>query len=234
MTTYAYWLRGADYVEQATLSIASVRRVDPRARIFVCTDDPHSTPHIEGTVRSVLEGGRPKMVANLDAQVAVMAEMPYRERVLFLDSDTLMRQPFPWKPTADLYVTWRDHVNGDAEMAKQQPYNYGVVGCIATARTLELFFWLRARVLQMTPMRQDWWGNQLALADLLGAPRTEPWWARIRWTLTDRGTPFLVQPLPCDVWNYSPDAPGEDVSAKGILHLKGKRKEMMQAYAEAA
>lgn len=243
MRTYCYWIRGAEFAELAKLSIASVKKIEPfliDRRIVVYTDDESPAwisdlaPQGSGIEVYRLAPGRPAMVANLDAQIAALMDSQRDRRVLFLDADTLLRKHFPWERGIDLYTTWRDHVNGDREMAKFQPYNYGVVGAVANAATIEAFIWLRARVLQMSAENQDWYGNQLALASLLGQPRPEPWTAHIRWTLADEGSPLRVMSLPCETWNYSPNAPDEDVSGKGILHMKGNRKDLMQHFAQEA
>jgi hypothetical protein len=237
MTHYTYWLRGAEFVDLARMSIESVRRVDPEAKIHVWTDDAQHTPRPKDVAYHTLPPGRPAMVANLDAQVAALHYLERGDRVLFLDADTLLRRRFPWNLHTDLYVTWRGDVNGDREMATLQPYNYGVVGAHVNARTIEAFLWLRARILQMNVRNQGWYGNQLALAELVGAA-PESGQAdkevRIRWSLTDSGTALKVSQLPCETFNYSPDQVGEDVTGKAILHLKGNRKDLMQHYAEVA
>lgn len=237
MTAYCYWLRGEQFVELAQLSIASVRKVDPAAKVYVWTDEPKTTPKIQGVTWQTLESGRPAMVANLDAQIAALNYLTAGERVLFLDADVLLRRSFPWSLVPDLYVTWRDHVNHDPELAQIQPYNYGVMGCHVRPQTLEAFYWLRARILAMNARNQAWYGNQLALAELVGKAPDEGQAdkdVRIRWSLSDRGTLLTVRQLPCEVWNYSPDSADEDVSDKAILHLKGDRKDLMQHFAEAA
>lgn len=243
MTTYCYWIRGAEFAQLAKLSIASVRKISRflvERNVIVYTDEANPqwlsdlAPYGSGIEVRQLRPGRPAMVANLDAQVDALLKAQAGERVLFLDADTLMRKPFPWQDGIDVYATWREHVNGDREMARFQPFNYGVLGVVAGPATIEAFIWLRARILQMAAKNQDWYGNQLALADLLGAPRNEPWIARIRWAVMDEGTKLRVQPLPCEEWNFSPDSADQDVSDKGILHMKGNRKDLMQHYAEIA
>lgn len=240
MTAYVYWLRGEPFVELARLSIASVRKVDPAAKVYVWTDEPNTTPRISGVTWQTLEPGRAAMVANLDAQIAALNYLQRGDNVLFLDADVLMRQKFPWSLVPDLYVTWRDHVNHDPaldEFCKTQPYNYGVVGCHVRPQTIEAFHWLRARILAMNARNQAWHGNQLALAELVGkAPGggQADKDVRIRWSLNDRGTVLTVRQLPCETFNYSPDSADEDVSGKAILHMKGDRKDLMQHFAEAA
>lgn len=224
MTTYCYWVRGQEFAEMATMSMASVKKVDPKAQFLVYTDDES----LDGAFCR-LEPGRPAMVANLDAQVNALATSPLGERVLFLDADTIVKKPFPFCE-ADLFLTWRDIVNGDAEFAKSQPFNYGVVGAIANARSIEAFIWLRQRILKMTKQHQAWFGNQIAMFDLVGRPQDRKT-ATIRWSLNDRGTSLSVVCLPCDTWNWTPESEGEDISAKGIIHCKGNRKDLMKAYA---
>lgn len=238
---YVYWLRGPEHVELAKLSIASVRKVDSRARIWVYTDEDKGTPHIDGTIRCTLQAGRPAMVANLDAQVLHLLTSESGDQVLFLDSDTLLRKPFLFEPSADLYVTWRDHVGvSDGEkvsgIAPLMPYNYGVVGAVASPRTKEAFIWMRAQILKMSAQHQGWYGNQLALASLVGAaPKTgtSDREIRIAWSASDDGaTRLRVRYLPCDVYNWSPEREGEGIDDKVVIHLKGGRKHLMAHYAE--
>jgi len=246
-STYAYWIRGREFAELAAKSIESIKRFDRfmvDRRFVVVTDDPPEVvgDSIQAPWRDVFtrdveihligRGHRPAMVANLDAQIEVLHNTPSGERVLFLDADTICLQPFPWTD-ADIHATWRTDVNGDTEMARQQPWNYGVLGVNVTPATIEAFYWLRARILRMTPERQKWYGNQLALEQLLGQPNGGKE-RRIRWTLEDEGMPLTVEELPCSVWNYSPSTADEDVSDKGILHFKGGRKDLIEAYTRAA
>jgi hypothetical protein len=246
-TTYAYWIRGREFAEFAAKSIESIKRFDRfmvERRFVVVTDEAPEivgdtiqaswrnafTPDVE--IHLIGRGHRPAMVANLDAQLEVLHNTPHGERVLFLDADTICLKPFPWSD-ADLHVTWRPDVNGDVEMARQQPYNYGVLGATVTQATIEAFYWMRARIQRMSPERQKWYGNQLALEQLLGQPNRGKE-RRIRWTLQDEGMPLTVQELPCAIWNYSPSNADEDVSGKGILHFKGGRKDLIEAYTRAA
>lgn len=255
MRYYVWWIRGAQHAELASLSIQSVQRVDrfsAERRIVVATDDPDGGAHwgallpAEGRgIRFLaLESGRPAMVANLDAQIAALALGSAGDEFLFLDADTLLTRPFEWsvnedtktRPNdrtlnSDIYVTYRDHVNGDTDFARAQPYNYGVLGATHNDLTLEAFFWIRARILRMSQKNQQWYGNQLALAELIGLPAPQKT-VRMSWSLSDPGRALHVACLPCDVWNYSPDAEGEDISARNVLHLKGGRKDLMRHYAQ--
>lgn len=220
-----YWVRGAEYESLAHLSAASIEKVCPKALIEIEHDD----------------GSRPAMVANLDAQLKALWRASEGEPVLFLDVDTIVRKPFPFGH-ADLYVTWRDHVgysNGEkvSGVSELMPYNYGVLGVTASERTYEAFQWIRAKILKMSPQHQAWYGNQLALASLVGArPNSgeKTVTTKVRWSLTDSRTELTVKQLPCDVWNWTPETDADNVTGKGIIHCKGNRKDLMQHYARVA
>lgn len=245
MTHYVYWLRGESFCDMARVSMASVRRVDPAAQFHCWTDEAATTPriHERDVAWHELPSGRPGMVANLDAQIAALNYLSRGDQVLFLDADILLRKPFPFALLPHLYVTWRDVVTyledgevkeADPQMVALQPYNYGVVGAVVRPQVLEAFYWLRARILGLNIRNQLWFGNQLALADLVGGTQgDQDKSVRINWALMDQGTELLVRRLPCSLWNYSPNSKDEDVSMRGVLHLKGERKDLMRHFAEA-
>lgn len=238
MTDYVYWVKGDQHRAMCVLSIASVRAVDPLARVFVYSDEPGFEPL--GDVFGKIEPGQPAMVANIVAQLFHVRSSKKGTKILFLDADTLLCKPFPFDDGlgALLYPTWRDYVGFDEKgekvigMAEQMPYNYGVLGVIADQLTLEAFVWMRYRVLNMGRQHQAWFGNQFALAELCGNPKrgareTVP----IPWAVGDYDPRLPILRLPCETWNYSPEKAGEDVSDKGILHMKGGRKDLMETYA---
>lgn len=232
----AYWIRGAEFAELAKLSIASVRKVYPHARVFIYTDDAENTPAIEGTTRCVLPPGRPSMVANLDAQLLHLNTADYGREVLFLDADVLVKKPVNMSAAVDVMVTWRRSVTGEGQdsLAALMPINFGVIAALVNARTREAWTWLRAQVLNMGASEQAWYGNQLAMASLVGSPPesgSETKTVAIAWSLRDLGSPLVVQQHPCETHNFTPQAEGEDVSDKYVLHFKGDRKHMMSAYA---
>lgn len=243
MADYVYWVTGQAHAECAELSIASVKSVDSLAYVTVYSDYETDSKFTgaDNVVRWDIK--RPAMVANLDAQLHYLMTVENGANVLFLDADVLLRQRFPFsleKP--DLYVTYRDHVGIDADgkpvqgIAAQMPYNYGVLGATAGIGSRLAFSWLRDRILGMNPDLQAWYGNQLALVDLIGHPEflSENAERTVRRNLFDSGARFdriRVRTMPCEVYNYTPEGPGEDVSGKVALHFKGGRKDMMQAYA---
>lgn len=236
MMDVVFWIRGAEFAELAKLSIASVRKVHPHAMVYVYTDDAENTPHIEHTHRCELPPGRPAMVANLDAQLLHLNTAEYGHHVLFLDADVLVKKPIEMGPV-DVMVTWRHSASGEGKdsLAALMPVNYGVIGVVASAQTREAWTWMRAKILNMSPTEQNWYGNQLAIAALVGAApesgsRTTT--VQIPWRLGDIGcTNLVINQVPCETHNYTPEQEDEDVSDKFVLHFKGNRKHMMQAYA---
>ncbi len=67
---------------------------------------------------------------------------------------------------------------------------------------------------------------------MVGAPNGNKKTVKIRWTLDDRGTDISIKSLPCEQWNWTPEGPDEDISEKGIIHVKGNRKDMIEGYAK--
>lgn len=233
-----YWIRGVEFAALARLSIASVRKVYPSARVYIYTDDAENTPAIEDTTRCALPPGRPAMVANLDAQLLHLNLADYGQQVLFLDADVLVKKPIEMSVGMDVLVTWRKSVgpgDGKDDVAALMPYNYGVVGAVVSVKTREAWTWMRAQVLNMSPTEQNWYGNQLAIAALVGAPPESGRGIKnvpIAWSLRDLGGAGVnVEQQPCETHNFTPQAEGEDVSDKFVLHFKGDRKHMMEAYA---
>lgn len=241
--SYVWWIHGDEFADYAFHSIEAVKKVDPflvDRRLIVCTDEPDPSwaqklaPFGSGIEIVTVPSDQPTISARLDAQIAVLMDAPRNSQVLFLDADALLKKPFPFGDD-DLTLTWRKDVNGSEEMARHIPYNGGGVGAKASSAGIEAFIWLRARMRRMSRKNQAWNGDQLALADLAGAPRAEErWTTRIRWTLNDTGTPLNVRALPCSQYNYSPSEIGEDVKDKVIVHLKGGRKDMIEHYAGVA
>jgi hypothetical protein len=184
----------------------------------------------------------PKMVSNLSAQVHFcLWKGATEDTTAFLDADVLAVTPAPvdpWGekgPAWDLLVTKRDHVAVDADgnklvgVAQPMPYNYGVLLHSGTVAATEGLIWLRDRIAKMGPALQDWYGNQWALRELVGGSFTDPVRLAQR---QHRYGPIKIQVEDCAYWNYSPEAPNENLELKYFLHCKGRRKELFEHYAE--
>lgn len=238
MSSYFWFVRGAEHAAMCRQSIASVQTVDSWARCFVVTDEANPNWDVGVGVYKI-EPGRPIMLANLEAQVVALGVAPPTEPVVFLDTDVLLVRPFP-QDVADLMVTWRDHVGVvDGEevegVAAHMPYNYGVMMARPNARVLEAFIWMRERVRKMHSGYKQWYGNQLALAELCGPKPAEgehPIVHRdIPWSVSSvPGYGITVARVPCDTFNYTPQSADEDISSKVALHFKGVRRSLMPDY----
>lgn len=225
MIDVVYWLTGDSHNEVCEISQRSVRKA------YSVEETP-----VRMVVRRSEPGGEPKMLANVRAQIEYLLRAPYGQRVLFLDADVLVLKPLPF--FTDLFVTWRDRINGkEGDLVSLMPYNYGVVGVINSPQVVEAWLWLYQRICHMADHYQDWYGNQLALADLVGAAPKEGAHQKtvpIRWAYDGRfkATQIVVTQAPCEIWNYTPETIDEDIQQRALLHFKGDRKDLMLQYAQ--
>lgn len=240
MRTYAYFVRGAKHAALCRTSIQSVKKADPKALIVVATDEEKREWTIPGAAIHEFSPGLPIMLANLEAQCAILATHAH-ESVTFLDTDILMLEPLPSTPGADITITWRDHalVGEDGEkieaVAGSMPYNYGVLRATCSYPALEAFIWMRERIRKMHEGHQRWYGNQLALCELAG-PRPQAGFSldtrHIPWLLTKMGNPVRIAKLPGERWNWTPSQIGQRIHGEhSILHFKGKARPLMESYA---
>lgn len=242
MPTYAWFVRGDTHARMCRHSMASVWKADPTARCVVITDE------FEPTWGAIVDGeliyitpDLPMMMANIEAQIAAFSRVEDAGGLWFLDTDILLRAPLP-KIETDLVVTWRDHVAvaEDGEkvegVAAEMPYNYGVMGFSTGIGALEALIFIRERIRKMGANHRQWYGNQLALAELVGAPPKDLTEKRvyrhIPWSLTEGGKVVSIDRLPCEGFNYTPKSADDDVSFKTALHFKGKARGLMQGFAE--
>jgi hypothetical protein len=236
VTTYVWFVRGDEHAAMCRTSVESVRKVDARADIRIMTDDPGR--EVMGATHFDSHSA-PIMLANLDAQVeALLARRDDRDKFVFLDADVILLSEIPH--VGDLTVTWRSHVyeSDDGEkisgVAASMPYNYGVLACKWRKSSIEAFVWMRERIRKMHRNQQEWYGNQIALAELAGpcpVVGTAVENRKIPWLLHQPATDLIVGKIPCDRYNYTPKKAGEDVGGKFALHFKGKSRGLMKDYA---
>lgn len=240
MTTYCYYIRGAKHAAMARTSIESVRKADSGAQVMVMTDElPGQKQWDLDAPTWFIAPGMPIMLANLEAQLTALFLVRPDTDIAFLDADILLLESL--SSIADISVTWRDHVRVIGEdkvegIAGTMPYNYGVILAKPGQATVEAFIWLRERVRRMCEQHQQWYGNQLALAELAGA-RPESGLRvdkrRIPWTLTEYGNEISIAKLPCERYNYTPAVVGEAIHGKrSVLHFKGHSRALMESYAK--
>lgn len=238
MTTYVWFVRGAEHAAMCRTSIESVRKADRGCNCVVITDDDNTKLDGLALIVKIPDAG-PMMVANIEAQVHALTQVvPNYDDVVFLDTDILLLKPIPI--VGQLTVTWRDHVavteEGEkvAGIANAMPYNYGVMRVKRCKATIEAFIWLRERVRRMHPQQQQWYGNQLAMTELAG-PRPEAGiqldQRRIPWQIARPSTLLSVGKIPCEFYNYTPQNTTEVLDTRHALHFKGKSRPLMKEYA---
>jgi hypothetical protein len=235
-----YWVRGVEFADMAAISAATVKKVYPKARVFAYTDDAHEALRgdvFDDALIIPAFNMMPAMLANLCVQCHFCLNDGFTAPTAFLDADVLAVKPIvlpaePW----DLIVTQRDHVGRDEDgnkvvgVAAEMPYNYGVMLVNNTYGGREAIIALRDRVSRMGQARQDWYGNQWALRELVGGAATDPTPRRI-----DKHLIFWcinVEVRDCDTWNYTPESADEDVKDKYFVHVKGDRKDMFDLIAQ--
>lgn len=240
-SAYAWFVRGEVHAAMCRTSVESVKKADPGARCYVMTDEANPSWKIPGIQLNHIDSGMPIMLANLEAQIGALAAAwtDGFERLTFLDTDTLLLKPI--EAHGDIAFTWRDSIGLDDDgekvegIASRMPYNYGVIVACPGIRSFEALVWIRERIRVMHFNHQQWYGNQLAVAELAGArpaSGSEIVARTIPWKLTRHGKKLTVGKIPCETFNYTPQQPDEDVSGKYVLHFKGAKRALMSVYAE--
>lgn len=237
---FSWFVRGAHHAAMCRTSVEAVKKADPLAHCIVVTDEQNPSWSVPNAVLQYIDPGMPIMLANLEAQVSALASawVDNFDSLTLLDTDTILLKPIA--PHGDIAFTWRDSIGLDDDgekvegIAQRMPYNYGVIVANPGIKSFEAMLWIRERIRVMHPGHQKWYGNQLAVVELAGPRPTEGHTTdtrKIPWRLTKLGKDIRVGKLPCEVFNYTPQAPDEDVSGKYVLHFKGKKRDLMRVYA---
>lgn len=211
-----------EHLRHAEATCQSVRKHLPGVPIVMATDK--DTPGIQG-VDFVFR--RPDnvpmerlMLANIADQVRILEVS--QKNTLFLDTDVILMDgdiDFAVNDY-DAAFTWRDNMG---ELSKAMPWNYGVI--YATPESVPLFRQLHAQCTILGPKHHQWYGNQIALAQVLPCPYSD---TEIKWE------GHRIRALPCEEWNYTPESVDEAVFHRHVLHFKGPRKDMIPHYLEMA
>ncbi len=230
MIDFVYCAKGKDHALMAVRSAETVRKHHPTAEIFLYTDDRYDLVS-EARLNHRVEPWifkHPFMLANVMAQNEHLLQVSeFVDKVVFLDNDIIMRNPLGeliHDDRTELHVTWRDNVG---KLSDAQPYNYGVLIVQNNPMAKRAMMWLEERVSKLSPDRQKWYGNQIALRELVGPLR------RNESVFRDLGRAFfIVEQLPCHKYNWTPpdDKPKQSASDKIFIHLKGDRKDLFGYY----
>ena len=229
MINFVYVAKGQEHVDMACQSAESARVTHPNSEIVIYVDKmgyDFSAMFDDIIVEETIFAHR-WMLTNVMAQTDwLLRDGNCGDINVFLDNDIIVRQTMPLGtlPDADMYVTWRDDVG---DLSTVQPYNYGVLIVRSHVNAIRAMMWLENRVAQLAPKHQKWYGNQMALRELVGPLNRNE-------TVTRNFQTFSidVHQLPCHKWNWSPptDKLKQSASDKLCVHLKGDRKEAMPYY----
>ena len=231
MNYVVYFLYGDEHAQMCSRSIDTVRNHMHHPHVVVYCDKPYDCLVGKAEIRVSPYFDQPPMVCNLLCQTDHLMRLeltPHSKTfTIFLDTDILMTSDLPaLSEEPDLFVTWRDNVG---KVSEHMPYNYGVIIARHTIATGMAFQWLLQRVLKLQGMRQKWYGNQIALRELVGPLQKDSIHVR------DLGYFSLtIEQLPCFKWNWTPPEtkPKMSPSSKVFTHLKGDRKDLFDYYYE--
>jgi len=239
-TTVVRHADSTDYAACLRALAASVAHASPRARTVLLTDERSAFPADLGfdrIDRLPIDPGMP-MYERMRAQEQFLRERPAGRVTAFVDSDVLVNRPLAdiFADAWDVGLTWREGILWDA------PVNGGVIFAGAGGGATRFFAAaLRQydRIAGNPEVREllgrdprVWWGDQMALAGLLGYAefhRRPPGQLMV----VDDAT---VKLLPCEQYNFeSPALAGDiDVADKYILHFKGENKRHIARYLASA
>ena len=193
-----------DLTEMAAKCVSSVRKHIPQVHVVHFTDtQTPKFPFADEVVRKF-----PRNLGLMEFRIHHFSTYPHTE-ALFLDADTVV-QGDVWDVFSDPFdvaLTYRHKRLIDkatkADLTAAMPYNTGVMFSRGQG------FWKRVCEL-VKPMPLDernWFGEQKAIAQLA------------------RSGEFHVKEISDEVYNYTPNMRGEDLSGRLIVHYKGNRKD---------
>lgn len=187
----------------AKLMITSARAVIPDVNII----------HMTGPGTTRLPGVDEYIVREPDNQALMEFRIDhykgYEAHCLFLDPDVIIRKnPFHiFDQSFDVALTKRSGplIVAGQDVAGEMPYNTGVI----FSRNPKFWWEVHKEMRFMPHDKRNWFGDQVAVAKVAK-----------RWG-------FGVLELPCEEYNYSPSRADEDLSARTMVHYKGRRKDFL-------
>jgi hypothetical protein len=230
-TAKTYWALFA-------LMCASVRRIVPDAEIHLLTHDeaevPDAIPATRIFRRSAGEPIKNSFVHLMRAETQTWRA--YTESGLLqgptvlMDIDILLqRSPAGlFDGSFDIGLTYTNETT-------LHPFNAGVILIDPQRRDAVRSFFaaLDDYVADLVPEYQEWYGDQMALADLIGIDDATDWRGIVDRTAHD----VRIRALPAAEWNASLllDADNRPIFTAipdaGLVHFKGERKGLMLRYA---
>jgi hypothetical protein len=215
-----------DYWELVELLFASAERTHPGCSLALLTDERTRVPAALARCavsRHPIDPAR-LMLGRLEAQLRFVESAGAGDLAL-LDSDMLVNGNLApvFARDFDLALTHRD----DPEM----PLNGGLI-LIRAGGAAGAASFLRAMLAcycERHAAHAAWWGDQLAMIDVLGRAS----YAERRSDTVVAGSCRILL-LPCDTYNFSPPEDPLSITypwdGKVVLHFKGQRKAFMPRY----
>ncbi len=222
-------LQSQGYMRMLDLLFRSARLFHPGGACTLLTTPATRVRGVGGPLRRihVPVDHSALMLSRSRAQLACVERSDFARPLVLLDSDILLRgslQPL-FDDDFDVALTWR--VN------KTMPVNGGLV--VLHHRRPDVSRAFYQRFLRVYEERYaangnaGWYGDQLALRDLVGLSYRDV----DRHPLVERDG-CRIRLLPCDVYNFSPDntlaAIADGLPDKLVLHFKGQRKRLMEPF----
>ena len=215
------------YVRMIDMMFDSAARYHPDMEPVVLTSPCTDLSELRRTVQRKDGPAAPEsiMLDRTLAQLRHLEDCAFDGPIVMLDSDILVFGSLArlFREDFDVAVTWRDNPT--------MPVNNGVL--LLNDRhpaAVRRFFRRYADIYRRSYSRQaDWYGDQLAMAELIGLPARE---YASRRTVDVEGC--RVRLLPCSTYNARPKAKLLHVLFPGvrrrILHFKADKKRLMRDY----
>lgn len=177
--------------------------------------------HMSGDSTPPIEGADTVFRRSVDPEKMMLSRLEHYKSLpagdnLFVDTDVIFQKnpEVVFKDEFDVALTRRD---GSMYVEKTNlyalmPYNSGVMFC----RNPRFFADCYDHCLTLEEGRKHWFGDQLALKVVVESGK------------------YLVKELDCHTWNYAPKSDGEDLSSKGIVHYKGRKRKHYAAALKVA
>jgi hypothetical protein len=222
-------LGSASYMRMLDLLYRSARLFHPGAACTLLTDASTQVRGIRGKVRRFDQpiDHASLMLSRSKAQLACVDASTFDRPLVLLDSDILLNgslQPV-FEEDFDVGLTWR--------ASRTMPINGGLLVLHNRRPEVARAFFRKFVALYVERYGSDnnasWYGDQLALHDLVGLTHQQM-----------QATDLVVKDgcrirlLPCDRFNFSPDnrlaAIVDGLPEKAVLHFKGQRKRLMEPF----
>lgn len=220
-------LKNLEYIHQIEILFKSVNLFHPQSDLYVLTSPKTDLEALEMHYERLNYEIDPKtlMLSRSLAQQNMIHRYDFSLPVVLIDSDILINGHLNtiFEQDFDVALTWRSNIN--------MPINGGLM--ILNNRRPEV---TRQFFDDFVALYQDkyidgatWYGDQLALRDICAASHEE---MGDRNVIEVNGCKILF--LPCDQYNFSPEnywrAVIDPITKSLILHFKGNRKRLMNAY----